>query len=407
MVNLSTDVLISGGGLAGCTLAGLLSRAGLQCVLVDTRPAPQDGQDGPADPRALAITPASENILKAIDAWRHIPPQRIGTFTRMQVWDSNGTGKVEFDSTAVGAPALGHIIEQPVLQRTLDGLIEYLPGVKVLRENSVADISVNEEKVRAGLAGGQSVAAKLLVAADGSRSFTRGLAGIDYPLHDYRQRAVACVVQTGLPHEQVARQRFLAGGPLAFLPMADPRQCGVVWSTAEARARQLLQLPETEFNDELGRAFDHCLGEILHSGPRLDFPLYRAQAQHYCKSRLVLVGDAAHCVHPLAGQGANLGLLDAASLAELIMAAGEKGRDIGAYPLLRRYERWRRGENRLMMAVLEGFNYLFDNPSQPVILLRNRGMDLFNALPYFKEWTMRRAMGLEGDLPLAARPVLE
>ena len=407
MEKITTDVVISGGGLVGCTLAGLLSRAGVQCVLVDTRPAPQAGAEGSTDPRALAITLASENILKAIGAWRHIPVERIGTFTRMEVWDGAGTGKVEFDSIAVGAAALGYIIEQPLLQHTLDRLMEYLPGVKVLRENHVAAISASDEEIRVQLARGQTVTAGLLAAADGSRSPTRELAGIEFPLHDYHQHAVACVVQTFLPHNHVARQRFMDTGPLAFLPMADPHQCGIVWSTTEVRARELVQLPETEFNAVLGEAFEQTLGQIVHSGARLDFPLYRAQARYYCKPRLALAGDAAHCVHPLAGQGANLGLLDAASLAEVIVAAREKRRDIGAYSVLRRYERWRRGENHLMMTVLEGFKYLFENRSQPVILARNRGMDLFNHLPYIKELTMRRAMGLEGDLPLAARAVLE
>jgi 2-octaprenylphenol hydroxylase len=404
MGTMETDVLIAGAGLAGCTLAGLLSRAGLTCVLVDPRPFPGSRPDDRADPRALAITPASENILKAIDVWRHIPAERIGSFTRMQVWDSNGSGEVTFDSADICMPALGHIIEQPILQRALDGVIDYLPGVTVLGETAIAAFTAGDERVTAELAGGRLVEARLLVAADGTRSRTRELAGIHYPLHDYHQHAVACIADTALPHNNVARQRFLSDGPLAFLPMADPHRCGIVWSTSEARAGELMELPETEFNRALGDAFDLILGEIRKSESRRVFPLYRAQAEHYCQTRLVLIGDAAHCVHPLAGQGANLGLLDAAGLAEVIAEAGNRDRDIGGWPVLRRYERWRKGENRLMMTVLEGFKYLFENRTTPVTVLRNTGMNLFNALPFIKEITMRRAMGLEGDLPRAARP---
>lgn len=403
MKKIRTEVLIVGGGLTGCALAGLLSRGGVSCVMVDSRARSKPGDNDRIDPRALAVTLASEKILRAIDVWRHIPEERIGKFTRMQVWDSSGKGEVVFDSADICMPALGYIIEQPVLQQALDRVIDYLPGVTVLEETTVGEFALGDEAVSAVLATGQVVETKLVVAADGVRSKTRELAGIEYPVHDYQQHAIACVVNTVLPHDNVARQRFMENGPLAFLPMADPHQCGIVWSTTPSRAQELMQLPEMEFNMALGNAFKHSLGEICNSETRMDFPLYRAQAQHYCKPRFVLVGDAAHCVHPLAGQGANLGLLDVASLAEVIGDAGKKDRDIGGYPVLRRYERWRKGENRLMMMVLEGFKYLFENQIQPVAFLRNTGMNLFNALPYIKDVTMRRAMGLTGDLPLVAK----
>ena len=246
---------------------------------------------------------------------------------------------------------------------------------------------------------GREVSAKLLVAADGTRSKVRQLAGIGYPVHQYRQTAVAGIVRTELSHGQVARQRFLSNGPLAFLPMADPNHCGVVWSTAPGHADDLLAMDEAAFQQALGEAFEHTLGAVTGVGVRQGFPLQRAQALRYCSDRIALVGDAAHCVHPLAGMGANLGLLDVAALFQIINTAGRKGRDPGGTALLRKYERWRKGENYMVMMTLEGLKYLFENQTLPIPGLRNAGMELFNSFQALKNFTMRRATGLAGDLP--------
>jgi len=244
---------------------------------------------------------------------------------------------------------------------------------------------------------------KLVVAADGFNSGTRDLAGIDYYIHDYHQTAVACVVTTEFPHEEVARQRFLTDGPLAFLPMAVNNRCAVIWSTSPDHARRLAALQADEFHVELQDAFENTLGQILDSGPRVVFPLKRARAARYCKDRLVLIGDAAHSIHPLAGQGANLGLLDAACLAQILMQARQQRKDMGSRSILRKYERWRKGENETMMMVMDGFKYFFEKQNEPLPLMRNTGMTLVDAAGPVKHWIMRRAMGLTGDLPDAAR----
>ncbi len=427
MPKLDAEIVIIGAGPVGATLAGLLGRAGMDCLVLntaaktstrtsaktDTKPAATSTPD--PDPRTvattrtmtpimtLAITPASRRILEHLDLWRQLPKERIGYFRRIRVWDENGGGAVEFDSAELCEAALGYIIEQALIQAALDELLEVLPTVSIQRNATVIDLKAEEEKMSVALADGRSFSARLIVAADGADSATRKLAGIHYEGRDYVQQALACVVKTARPHEHIARQRFLTRGPLAFLPLADPQHCGVVWSSTPEHVRDLLALDEEHFRRELQTAFAQNLGEVLHSSPRLAFPLQRAQAQRYCRPRFALVGDAAHSVHPLAGQGANLGLLDAASLFEVIQAARQNNKDVGSLAVLRRYERWRRGENYLMMMAFEGFKYLFETQTRPLPALRNAGMRIVNRLGPLKKQIMRRAMGRAGDLPQLAK----
>ena len=234
----------------------------------------------------------------------------------------------------------------------------------------------------------------------------RGLAGIDYPAQEYHQQAVCCTVETTEPHDCVARQRFLSEGPLAFLPLAAPRHNAVIWSTTPEHAQELLELETDVFAANLSRAFDRTLGDVHAISARAAFPLRRAHAERYCRPRLALAGDAAHCVHPLAGQGANLGLLDAASLAQVVVAARSRGRDAGALEVLRRYERWRRGDNTVMILALDGLQKLFGARSGSLQWARNAGLDLVNASGPVKNLIMRLATGMIGDLPALAQSPL-
>lgn len=403
MTQLNAEVIIVGGGLVGNTLAGLLGRKGIECIIIEAGDKIEKVESSPSDPRALAISHASQRILASFDAWPRLPRDRLGYFLSMHVWDQNGTGEIEFNSADLCQPTLGYIIEQSVLQGVLEQVVSFIPGVKVYHNAKLSDIRWQQDHVTVVLDNKEQLSAQLLVAADGVHSASRELAGIRCKVHDYQQQAVACVVKTALGHGHIARQRFLSEGPLAFLPMHEQQQCGIVWSTRPQHAQDLLQMQASEFNQALELAFDYSLGEVIESGRRGSFSLRRAQAEHYCRERFVLIGDAAHSVHPLAGQGANLGLLDAASLAQLILAASKNNKDIAAPRVLRAYERWRKGENKITMMTMEGFKYIFENQSSPVPMLRNKALDFANSFIPLKHTIMRHAMGLSGDLPELAR----
>ena len=406
MNQLSAEVIIIGGGLAGNALAGLLGSRGLDCIIIEAGDKIKELDPKSRDPRALAITHASQCILDSFDVWQRLPEDRIGCFRGMHVWDENGTGKIEFDSADLCQPTLGYIIEQYVLQTTLEQAVGFMPEVNVYYNTKIQGIKWQEDAITVVLDNNEEISAELLVGADGVHSVSRELAEIGSVVHDYQQQAVACLVSTGLPHDNIARQRFLTDGPLAFLPMYPEQQCGIVWSTRPEHADVLMHMDEAEFNFTLQQAFDHTLGEVLHSEGRGSFPLRRAQARKYCKDRFVLIGDAAHSVHPLAGQGANLGLLDAASLAQLILKARKKKKNIASKRVLRSYERWRKVENRMMMMTVEGFKYAFENQASLIPMLRNKALDFANSIVPLKHTIMRHAMGLSGDLPELAKGIL-
>ncbi len=397
----STDVIITGGGLVGSSIAALLAGQGFRCIVLEERS--QETASGRIDPRTLAITRASENILRHTGAWERLPEDRIGYFRKMHVWDEGGPGDISFDSAELCESTLGYIIEQVLLEQELRETNAESDQVQYYQPAILVELVANKNQVHAQLEDGTKLTSQLIIGADGAKSKLRALAGIAYPVHDYHQQAVACVVDTEKAHDSIARQRFLKTGPLAFLPMADAHQCGIVWSTSPAYAKSLVEMEAPDFNIALADAFNHTLGEIISSGPRVAFPLQHAQAEHYCQPRIALIGDAAHTIHPMAGQGANMGLLDAAVLAEVLIGARNKNRDFGAYHVLRRYERWRRGENYLMIKVLQGLKDLFESRLVSTRHLRNIGLDVTDMLTPVKHSIMRHAMGLAGDLPSFAR----
>lgn len=396
------DVAIAGAGLAGRTLAILLARTGIRCVLIDTTPVLSASPSNRVDPRALAITPATRAILSSINIWQRVSSDHIGRFERMQVWDDSSGGQIQFDSADICAPELGCIVEQSVLQSLLEQACAGLPDCTSLNDR-ISDMENCNDGVTVKLANGGVIRARLLVGADGSHSPVRQLAGLEYHRQDYQQRALACIVRTTLGHDNVARQRFMPGGPLAFLPLADPHQSGIVWSTTPELAQQLLELPALEFRARLQEAFEYRLGEVMESSMPIGFDLFDARAPAYVTGSVVLAGDAAHTVHPLAGQGANLGLMDVAVLAELMQQARQTGRDPCSRRVLRNYERWRKADNLRMRFVLNSLKLLFESELSLLVRLRGSGMNAFDSIPALKSAIMRQAMGLEGDLPRMAR----
>ena len=397
------DVAIAGGGLIGATLAAvLLKGSGLRVALIEQQEPARYALQAEYDLRVLAITRASEQIFRSLGAWPYIEAGRLGYFREMQVWDAGGPGAIHFDSADLGEPTLGYIIENRLLQSALETVLQD-PSIVWYRPAGIAALTWQNHHVQLQLEDGRRLRAKLVVGADGAESRIRELAGIEEIwARDYQQTALVCAVETERPHGEIARQRFLETGPLAFLPLADPHHCSIVWSTTPMEAQGLLSLSDEAFRLRLETAFASALGNIVAVGPRAAFPLLRTHAEHYIKPRLALIGDAAHRIHPLAGQGANLGILDATSLAEVVIAARASGRDIGSLRVLRRYERWRKGENLAMMLAMDLFKDLFGSRLGPVRWARNVGLQITDATGPVKRWIMRRAMGLKGDLPRLA-----
>ena len=395
-----SGVLVVGGGCVGSTLACALAEAGVPVQVVDPQPAPRDWPEGTVDARVYALTHASRAIFSNLGVWEAIRAGGACPYERMEVWDAEGTGHIGFDAAETGECCLGHIVEQRVILGALLARLDAL-GVE-RRTDALVGLQVAPDHVEARLASGERIRVALLVGADGARSRVRDLAGIGLDVLDYEQTAVVAAVRTERPHEHTARQRFMPTGPLAFLPLCDGRS-SIVWTTTPEAAEDLLEMEEGAFCEAVTEAFGRRLGRVLSAESRAAFPLRRRHARHYVRPRIALVGDAAHTIHPLAGQGVNLGLLDAAALAQVVQEARGRLRDPGQYLTLRRYERWRRGENLLMMRAMDGFRWLFGSRQPLLREARNLGLRLVDRTAPVKLVLARRAMGLEGDLPQLAR----
>jgi 2-polyprenylphenol 6-hydroxylase len=394
------EVIVVGGGVVGATMACALGHAGIAVTLIEAH-APAS-VPVPRDPRMFAITRASERIFRSLQVWDAMVAQDHCAFTDMEVWDSVANGCLHFDCAELAEPCLGYIFEPRIMTGALEHRLRELPSVRLLQPSRCVAIRAEIDSVYLTLQDGQVLQSGLVVAADGADSPLRRMLGMTVQAEDYHQTSVVALVQTAQSHRNTAWQRFLPGGPLAFLPLADGWSA-IVWTLPTGAAERILALDATTFHAELGAAFELRLGEILDSGPRAAWPLRRQHADHYISARVVLVGDAAHVIHPLAGQGVNLGLLDVAVLAGVIAAARARGRDPGDRVILRRFERWRRGDNLLMMSAMHGINRLFSNSNPALGRLRSGGLDLVNHAAPLRKLLMRHAMGLDGDLPALAR----
>ncbi|MEM8561095.1 MAG: UbiH/UbiF/VisC/COQ6 family ubiquinone biosynthesis hydroxylase [Pseudomonadota bacterium] len=398
------DLVIVGAGIAGCALAAALSGNGLKIALVEAQPLavldlPRERNLASYDPRVSAITPRSQSHLASMGVWNKISDYRLCSYQHMTVWDAEGTGRIDFDRNEVEAPCLGHIIENRAIVNSLLQYVTSAADVKIFPQAIVQDCKslMSESMMSVELADGTALRAQLLVAADGARSQIRTFMGFATREWEYGHSAIVATVQVEHSHRETCWQRFLTSGPLAFLPLPGSEEqhyCSIVWSVKNELAEPLMQLSDAAFAKELEQSIESCLGKVLGCSRRFNFPLRQRHARNYVRPGVALVADAAHTIHPLAGQGVNLGLQDVAVLAEELLAGYARGLNLGDLRLLQRYQRRRKGENLMMMAAMDGFKSLFEQESLSIRWLRNTGLRAVGQLGPVKQQLIRHAMGL-------------
>lgn len=404
---MQADLIIVGAGMVGSALALALKDSGLDILLIDGSPLSVKPFDAEAafEPRVSALSAASQRILDRLGAWPGVVARRASPYGEMQVWDGTGTGAIHFSAASVHADVLGHIVENRVVQ---DALLEPLhdSGIGLMPNARLEHLRHSGDDWLLTLVDGRQLRAPLVIAADGANSAVRRLAGCATREWDYLHHAIVTSVRCEQPHRRTAWQRFTDDGPLAFLPLdrqGDEHWCSIVWSVTPEEAERLMALDDEAFCSALGEAFEHRLGRVEHSDPRLCIPLRQRHAKRYVEPGLALIGDAAHTIHPLAGQGVNLGFLDAAVLAEVLLHAHARGECLADEKVLSRFERRRMPYNLGMMAAMEGFERLFQADPLPLRWLRNAGLRWVNQQPEAKALFVRQALGLSGDLPDLAR----
>ncbi len=398
------DVVVVGAGMVGAATAALLARAGFSVAIVEHRePAPFDPA-APVGLRVSAFSPGSVDVLREAGAWRQIERQRHCAYRRMIVEDRDETTVLQFDAPEFGLEQLGTIIENDLVQWTLWQSLLATGGVEIVCPGSVDALDFAPDECRVRLQDGSTLRARLLVGADGADSRVRQLLGIRQDHWEYGQQGVVGVVHTATPNRGVAWQRFMEGGPLAFLPLLDGSS-SIVWSRPAAEATRLLALDDDDFAGELQHAAaggeGHWPDQVTACGPRAAFPLTMRLSERYTARRAVLVGDAAHVVHPLAGQGVNLGLLDAAGLVEILVEARARQDDMAAEKTLSKYGRWRRSEAEIMARGIHNIRGLF--MPEELGLLRRLGIGLVARSWTAKEAFIRRATGRHRNAPALAR----
>ncbi len=407
------DILIVGGGMVGLTCATLLAQYGEDTArsfsigIVETSPPAPVRPNADIELRVSALSRISRTILQFSGIWPAIAATRISPYRRMCVWQADGAAgsarSISFDAAELGEPDLGCIVENGVIRRAAWERVNAMHSVSLHLGSAPAALHEETDALELILENGQRLRTRLLVGADGARSWVRQALGVTSREREYGQRAIVAHVESQRSHRETAWQRFIAGGPVALLPLDDGRS-SVVWSCPDATAAELMAADKKIFDQRLTLATDQVLGSLTTTTERADFPLSLAYAQRYTGRRYALIGDAAHRVHPLAGQGANLGLLDAAALAEtLAVQQASPVIDPGDPVILRRYERWRKGDTLLPMGVLDGLHRLFGAGWVPAARLGGLGLGIVDRLAPVKRRLALYAMGDSGDLPMAAR----
>lgn len=395
-------IVVAGAGVAGLTVATLLANGrharSLNITVIDASPAPQYCVDADIALRVSAVSTGSAQLLESVGVWRHVTAARACPYDRMRVWDHtqpvDGPATIRFDAADFAVPQLGYIVEDLLLRDALARVLG-AASVELRFEARIDGVEFTENTCHVRLDDGTRLDADVVIAADGANSRVRAIAGIrtsDYP---YGQTALVSHVTPERPHQHTAWQRFLPDGPLGLLPLSDGR-VSIVWSTSEANAANAYAASDTSLGRTLTAASDGALGLLTAAGSRAQFPLCARHANRYVQRHLALIGDAAHAIHPLAGQGANLGLRDAHALAQTINAALDHGEFPGDLPVLRRYERRQKGLNATMLHFMTGLNRLFTNDSALLRDLRTLGMRLFNYSGPIRARAVEVALGMSG-----------
>ena len=401
--HLTVDVAIVGAGMVGLTLANLLSKQGKSIAIVDRSEVTVFKEHQDYQSRVTAVSPGSQAIFEYVGAWSAMQTKRVSPFQHMHVWDeaggSQGNGSVHFNANDLQRIHLGHIVENIVIQSSLHEVLQQQNNVEWQLPEHISKIRIYQDRAELELDSGTVISAKLIVGADGGRSIVRNLAEITYTEKSYQQMGIVALVETEYPHENTAWQRFLSTGPMALLPLSND-QCSIVWSVSEDYADELMRLNEYEFADALTQASDMQLGNITLQSKCVAFPLISGQADAMVRPRIALVGDAAHALHPLAGQGANLGFTDAAVLADIL---GSAERDIGSFKVLRKYERARVGETQIMQSAMDAFIIAFGSSNSAMVTARNAALRTADSIQPVKKFFMKHAMGLSKDRPTYAR----
>ena len=407
-VLVNVDIAIVGAGLVGAALAASLSGSGLSLVLIDSQTEASLQKNLSAassvndfEPRVSALTVASQCLLKDVGAWEKMNQSQIQAYQKMKVWDELGTASIEFDSAELYQDSLGCILENQLIVSALHSVLANQKNLTTYLGSKLTSIQLVENEAEQHLItldSGQQIQCKLLVAADGANSKVRQWASMPTREWDYQHEAIVATIKTAKQHQKTAWQRFSDKGPLAFLPLADANDtqqfCSIVWSQETAQAKHLMALSETDFLTELSKAIEFNLGELEAVSTRYSIPLRQRHAKTYVKPGIVLLGDAAHTIHPLAGQGVNLGFKDVKALSDILIDADKQNLEVNNMVLLRRYQRQRQGDNLLMMGAMEGFKRLFEQPDPIVRWLRNTGMGWVNKQNFLKNQIAKHAMGL-------------
>ena len=397
-----TDIVIAGGGLNGTTLALALAQSGFRVTLVDPLPLPEMTDPG-FDGRGYALALSSQRMLKALGIWSQVS-EHAQPMLEIKVSDGRpGEGPapflLEFHHAEIEESPMGYMVEDRYLRRALIAGCAAEPKVDMIHGDRVENYETRPGGVTVTLGSGKRIGAGLVVGCDGRKSALGAMAGIKRTAWSYGQTALVCAVNHALPHGGIAHQFFMPGGPLAILPLPG-NQSSIVWSELDDEAARIAVLDDDGFLEALRPRFGDFLGEISLAGGRFSYPLGLSVADQFVAARLALVGDAAHGMHPIAGQGLNAGLKDVAALAEVLTLARRRGEDYGAEAVLERYQRWRRYDVATLVAATDGFNRLFSNDNPLLRAGRDLGLGLVNAVPGLRRAFIREAAGLTGELPM-------